>query len=77
MATQTVTIPLDEVLVQRVRRAELTASSRNDAEAVERALAIYLGDRAVESAQAAGPLAEDDALQLAASELRAVRHQAA
>lgn len=43
--------------------------------AVERALAIYLGDRAVESAQIADPLYEDEAKQLAVDELQAMRRE--
>jgi hypothetical protein len=77
MAAQTVILPLDQALIQRVRNAEPAPSSRSDVEAVERALAIYLGDRAVESAQAAGALDEEQAERLAVEELHAMRREAA
>ncbi|WP_249019709.1 hypothetical protein [Conexibacter sp. S30A1] len=75
MATRTINLPLDEALVERVRKAGPTPDVISDVDAVERALAIYLGDLAIEAAQAAEPLDEDEAEHLAVEELHAMRRE--
>ena len=75
MTAHKISVPLDEELVRRVRDVGATPAGLSDVDAVERALAIYLGDRAVEAAQAAGPLDEDEANRLAIEELHAMRRE--
>lgn len=72
MATRRKPVEIDERLIKRAQDAE-GASGRSDSEVVEEALALYLGTRALEDAQAVGGLDEDEANRLALEEVRAVR----
>ncbi|MGH2842224.1 MAG: hypothetical protein ACRDKL_01375 [Solirubrobacteraceae bacterium] len=46
---------------------------KSDAEVIEDAITIYLGDRALEGARAVGPLDPDEADRIALEEVHAVR----
>jgi hypothetical protein len=72
MATRRKIIELDEALIQRARDAD-RETGKSDAEVIEDALAVYLGTRALDEAQAIGGLHEDEANRLAVEEVRAVR----
>lgn len=72
MAVRRKPIELDEELIQRARNAD-GVSEKSDTDVVEDALAVYLGMRALDEAQALGGLDEDDANRLAVDEVRAVR----
>lgn len=74
VARHTVTLELDEALVERAReRSGKTA--RDAATVVEEALAVYAGMRALDEAQAESTLSEDDAMRLAYEELHALRRE--
>jgi hypothetical protein len=73
VATRKINLPLDEELVRRARQQAIGAVGKSDAEVIEDALAIYLGDRALDAARAAGPLEPDEADRLALEEVHAVR----
>jgi hypothetical protein len=49
---------------------------KSDAEVIEHALTMYLGDRAFDEALAQGPLSDEEAERLAREELRAARREA-
>jgi hypothetical protein len=71
---RTVTVQLDEELVERAR--DRSGGEAKDAAAVvEEALAVYLGMKALDQAQAESDLSEDEASQLAYDELRALRQE--
>jgi hypothetical protein len=71
---RTVTVQLDEDLVERAR--ERSGRERaNDADVVEEALAVYLGMKALDEAQAESSLSEEEASKLAYEELHALRRE--
>jgi hypothetical protein len=71
-ARRTVTVELDEDLVERARERSGRDQAK-DAEVVEEALAVYLGMKALDEAQAESRLSEEEASKLAYEELRAPR----
>jgi hypothetical protein len=73
MATQKVSLMLDEELVRRARREDAGEADKSDGQVVEDALAVFLGMRALEDARAQGTLEADEADRLAVQEVRAVR----
>jgi hypothetical protein len=80
MATRKISLSVDEELIRRAREQDIAAAGKTDGEVIEDALAVYLGDRALDEARAAGALAPDEADRLAVEEVRAVRrarHRAA
>lgn len=72
MATRRKPVDLDEALISRARDAD-GAPEKSDTEVVEDALAVYLGLRALDEAQALGGLDEEEAGRVAVAEVRAVR----
>jgi hypothetical protein len=72
MAVRRKPIELDEALIQRARDVD-GEGDKSDTEVVEDALAVYLGTRALDEAQALGGLDEDEADRIAVEEVRAVR----
>ena len=72
---RTVTVRLDEDLVGRARDRSAGGQAKDDAEIVEEALAVYLGMKALDEAQAESSLSEEEASQLAYDELRALRKE--
>ena len=72
---RTVTVQLDEDLVGRARDRSGSGQAKDDAEIVEEALAVYLGMKALDEAQAESSLSEEEASQLAYDELRALRQE--
>jgi len=72
---RTVTVQLDEDLVGRARDRSGSGQAKDDAEIVEEALAVYLGMKALDEAQAESSLSEEEASQLAHDELRALRQE--
>jgi hypothetical protein len=72
---RTVTVQLDEDLVGRARDRSASGQAKDDAEIVEEALAVYLGMKALDEAQAESSLSEEEASQLAYDELRALRQE--
>jgi hypothetical protein len=80
MATQRISLPLDQELIRRARQQDVGAASKSDVEVIEDALAVYLGDRALDDSRAQGTLAPEKADRLAIDEVRAARrarHRAA
>jgi hypothetical protein len=75
VARKTVTVKLDEDLVERARERSGRGQAKDAAGIVEEALAVYLGMKALDDAQAESTLSDDEALQLAYDELRALRHE--
>jgi len=73
MTAHTITLSLDDEVVQRLRKDTVATTDKSDAEVVEDALTMYLFDRAVEAVRAAGPLSPDEADRLALEEVHAVR----
>lgn len=74
-ARRTVTVELDEDLVQRARDRSGRDQAKGAAEISEEALAVYLGMKALDEAQAESDLSEDEASQIAYDELRALRQE--
>lgn len=72
---RTVTLALDEELVERARERSGHSAARDDAQVVEEALAVYIGMRALDDAQAESTLSEDEASRLAYAELDALRRE--
>ncbi|MDQ3769097.1 MAG: hypothetical protein M3370_06430 [Actinomycetota bacterium] len=72
MATRRRVVEIDEQLIERARNAD-ASSGKSDAQVVEDALAVYLGMRALDEAQALGGLDEEQADRVAVDEVRAVR----
>jgi hypothetical protein len=70
-----VTVQLDEDLVGRPRDRAGGGQAKDDAEIVEEALAVYLGMKVLDEAQAESSLSEEEASQLAYDELRALRQE--
>ena len=75
VARRTVTVQLDEDLVERARERSGRGQAKDAAGIVEEALAVYLGMKALDEAQAESGLSEDQASQLAHDELRALRQE--
>ncbi len=73
MATHRIRVALDENLVLRVREQDVTTAGKSDGEVIEDVIAVYLGDRALQEAQAQGTLDSDEADRLALEEVHAVR----
>jgi hypothetical protein len=73
MSTHKISLPLDEELVRRARSRDVGRADKSDAQVIEDALAVYLGDRALDDARAQGTLSPDEADRLAVDEVRAVR----
>lgn len=73
VARRTVALQLDEDLVQRARERSGRGQGTDAAEVVEEALAVYLGMKALNEAQAETTLTDDEASALAYEELRAHR----
>lgn len=69
-----VTFYLDEDVL-RAARVRAARGDRRDSEIVEEALRVYLGFDVVERVWARSDLGEDEAMQLAASELHAMRDE--
>jgi hypothetical protein len=67
-----VTLYVDETVL-RAARVRAARSDKRDSEVVEDALRSYLGFDAVERVWARSDLNEEDAMQLAVAETRAVR----
>ena len=77
MATaRKVNLPLYDDLIRRARDRDSGQAMKSDAEVIEHALTMYLGDRAFDEALAQGPLSDEEAAQLARDELRAARREA-
>jgi ATP-dependent exoDNAse (exonuclease V) alpha subunit len=72
VARRTVTVQLDEDLVERARERSGRDQAK-DAEVVEGALAVYLGMKALDEAEAESSLSDEEASKLAYDELRALR----
>jgi hypothetical protein len=68
-------IEVDAELLARARDAMTPAASVEDAEVVERALRLYIGRRALETAQSMSELTEDEAMRIAYDELHAMRRE--
>jgi len=66
-------IDVDANLLDQTRQAMHPAADAPDAEVVERALRLYVGRRAAETSQAMSELTEDQAIELANSELHQMR----
>jgi ribbon-helix-helix CopG family protein len=49
MATRKINLQLDDELVRRVRQQAIAAVGKSDAEVIEDALTVYLGDRALDA----------------------------
>lgn len=75
VARRTVALQLDEDLVQRARERSGRGRGTDAAEVVEEALAVYLGMKALDEAQAESTLSDDEASALAYEELRARRRE--
>jgi hypothetical protein len=73
MATRKVNLLLDEQLVRRARQQAIGAVGKSDAEVIEDALTVYLGDVALDTARSAGPLTANEADRLALDEVHTVR----
>jgi hypothetical protein len=72
MASRTIVVDAD--LLAKARDA-MTPASVEDAEVVERALRLYVGRRALETAQSLSELTEDEAMRIAYDELHAMRRE--
>jgi len=72
---RTVTVQLDEDLVERARDRSGRGQAKDAAEIVEEALAVYLGMKALDEAQAESTLSDDEASKLAYDELHALRQE--
>lgn len=68
-------IKIDAGLIDQAREGMSTPPDATDTEVVERALRTYLGREAMRQAQALSDLTEEQALDLAYSELHAMRRE--
>jgi len=68
-------IEVDAELLAQARDAMTPAASVEDAEIVERALRLYVGRRALETAQSMSELTEDEAMRIAYDELHVMRRE--
>ena len=75
-AKRKVTLYVDEGVL-RAARVRAARTDKRDSEVVEEALRSYLGFDAVERAWGRSDLSEDEAMQLALAETRAVRAERA
>lgn len=75
VARRTVTVQLDEDLVERARDRSGRGQAKDASEVVSEALTVYLGIKALDQAQAESNLPEDEASQVAYDELRALRQE--
>lgn len=75
VSRRSVTVSLDEGLIERARQRSGQGARRDDAQVVEQALTVYVGMRALDEAQAESVLSEDEASQLAYEELDALRRE--
>jgi hypothetical protein len=66
-------VQIDADLLEKIRQAMSPPADAPDGEIVERALLTYLGRNAMREAQALSDLTEEQALELAYSELHAMR----
>lgn len=66
-------VQIDADLLEKIRQAMSPPPDAPDAEIVERALRIYLGRKAMRESQQLSELTEEQALDLAYSELHAMR----
>jgi hypothetical protein len=73
MSVHKISLPLDEELIRRARQQDAGPADKSDAQIIEDALAVYLGDRALDDARAQGTLDSDEADRLAVEEVHAVR----
>jgi hypothetical protein len=72
---RTVSVELDEGLVERARERSGRGARTDAAEIVEEALAVYLGMRALDEAQAESALSDMEATKIAYEELHALRRE--
>lgn len=72
VATRKIHIELDEDLVSRARD-RVTGRDRPDSEVIADAVAAFVGFAALDEAHAQGGLSEDEANELAVTEVRAHR----
>lgn len=75
MERRTVTVALDEDLVERVRDRSGRGQAKDAAEVVEKALAVYLGMKALDEVQAESSLSGDATIKRAHDELCAMRSE--
>jgi Arc/MetJ family transcription regulator len=68
-------IKIDADLIDQAREAMSLPPAASDAEIVQRAMRTYLGRKAMHEAQARSGLSEEQALDLAYSELHAMRRE--
>jgi hypothetical protein len=73
MSVHKISLPLDEELIRRARQQDTGRADKSDAEIIEDALAVYLGERALDDARAQGTLEPEEADRLAVEEVRSVR----
>jgi hypothetical protein len=69
------TIEVDADLLAKARDAMTSAAPVEDAEVVERALRLYVGRQALETAQSMSELTEEEAMRIAYEELHAMRRE--
>jgi anti-sigma factor RsiW len=72
---RTVTVDLNEDLVERAVARSGRGAAQEASEVVEEALAVYLGIKALDRAQAESSLSDEDASRLAYDELRQLRRE--
>lgn len=70
---RTVTVDLNEELVERAVARSGRPTGQPASEVVEEALTVYLGIKALDEAQADSQLSDEDASRLAYDELRELR----
>lgn len=75
MAGSTKRITVDSTLLEQARAAINPAAPLPDAELVARALRLLIGRRALESSQDLSGLTEEQAIELANTELHAARRE--
>lgn len=75
VARRTVTVQLDEDLVERARERSGRSDAKDAAAVVEEALAVYLGIKALDESQAESTLSDDEAMEIAYEELHAMRRE--
>lgn len=74
-STERKRITIDSALLDQARAAISPAASLPDAELVERALRLLIGRRALQASQDLSDLTEEQAIELANSELHAARRE--
>lgn len=68
-------VDIDAELLAKARDAIGTSPATADAAVVERALRLYVGRHALATAQSMSDLTEDEAMDVAYAELRAMRQE--